>query len=128
MTNILEKAYAKRLQVQNNTSLTHEEKAEQMHEIEKAIFTLYGEDGAVIFRNYALSQEIYNYWRLDISETDGATKDIGRVLREMGIKRFTYSERSTSTTDFIINISNYYQLKGSTRHDDDVTALEFESL
>lgn len=128
MTNILEKAYAKRLQIKNNASLSHEEKAERMQEVEKAIFTLYGEDGAVIFRNYTLSQEIYNYWRLDISETDGATNEIGRVLREMGIKRFSYSERSTKTTDFIINISDYFQLRGRTRHGDNVTALEFESL
>lgn len=127
MTNILEKAYAKRLQIKN-MNIEDEEKAELIHEIEKAIFTLYGNDGAVIYRNYCLSQEAYNNWNLDIEETDGATGDIGRTLREIGVKRFTYSERSTATTDFIIDISSYYQLTGYTKLNDGTNALEFKSL
>lgn len=121
----LRKTYENRLQIVRNTALNHEEKAELIQKIDEAIYTLYGVDGAIIQRNYLISQDNNEDGTFEINETIGATPDFGKVLQEMGVTGFSYSERSTDTTDFIINILKYYKVIGSREFEDGVTAITF---
>lgn len=125
MTHILRKAYGNRLQIMRNTALNHDEKAELIRKIDDAIYTLYGVDGAIIQRNYLIAQDNNEDGTFEINETIGATADFGKVLQEMGVTGFSYSERSTNTTDFIINILKYYKIIGSREFEDGVTAITF---